>query len=486
MTEKEKEQIESPATVSSAYEVMKPRWDKMEAVVGGTETMRSAGETYLPQHAAELPARYAERLACATLLNITELTLESLVGRPFSDPVQLSEDMPEQIKVIMQDVDLQGNNIDVYGRRWFREGVKKAFAHTLIEFPEKKPKADGSPRTLEDDRKDNLRPYWVFIKPENLIFAFTEIVQGREVVTHARFYEEVTEMVGFAEAIKKRIRVFTPGLQEVYEEQEDEKKKKVWKLVHSLVVDLPFVPLVTFYAAKEGPMLAKPPLMDLADLNIAHFQSGSDQRAVLTVARFPMLAMSGSSGQDAKLEIGPYKWLWCDDPTGKFYYVEHTGKAIKAGKEDLDDLLSQMSHYGAEFLKKQPGRQTATARALDSAEATSPLQDMTLRFMDAVDHALWMTAQWLKLKEGGKVKISTDFGPEKSDQNDLLGLQFARKVRDISRKAFLEEYKRRGILSDEYNLDEDRDQIEDEMTQGISRVDLDETPTDTSSPGGSA
>lgn len=485
MTEKEKERIESPATLSYAYEVMKPRWDKMEAVIGGTETMRAAGEVYLPRHAEELEERYEERLQCATLLNITELTLESLVGRPFSDPVQLSEDMPEPIKEIMEDVDLQGNNIDVYGRRWFREGLKKAFAHTLIEFPEKKEKEDGSPRTLEDDRKDNLRPYWVFIKPENLIFAYVQVIQGREVVTHARFYEEVTEMVGFAEVMKKQIRVFEPGKQTIYEEVE-EGKKKIWKEVRSFEVDLPFVPLVTFYAAKEGPMLAKPPLMDLADLNIAHWQSGSDQRAVLTVARFPMLAMSGASAQDAKLRIGPYKWLWCDDPNGKFYYVEHTGKAIKAGKEDLDDLLAQMSHYGAEFLKKQPGRQTATARALDSAEATSPLQDMTLRFMDAVDHALWMTAQWLKLKQSGKVKISTDFGPEKSDQNDLLGLQFARKIRDISRKAFLEEYKRRGILSDEYNLEEDTSQIEGEMTLGISRVDLDETPTDTSSPGGSS
>ena len=485
MTEKEKEQIESPATVSSAYEVMKPRWDKMEAVIGGTETMRAAGETYLPRHAEEIPTRYDERLEAATLLNITELTLESLVGRPFSDPVQLNDDMPEDIKKMMKDVDLQGNNIDVYGRRWFREGLKKAFAHTLIEFPRKQPKADGTPRTLEDDRKDNLRPYWVFVKPENLIFAHTEIIQGREVVTHARILEEVVEMVGFAEVIKKQIRVFTPGEQVVYEEREDN-KKKIWVEVDRFPVDLPFVPLVTFYAAKEGPMLAKPPLMDLADLNIAHWQSGSDQRAVLTVARFPMLALSGSSGQDSKLTIGPYKWLWSEDPNGKFYYVEHTGKAIKAGKEDLDDLLAQMSHYGAEFLKKQPGRQTATARALDSAEATSPLQDMTVRFMDAVDHALWITAQWIKLKEGGTVKIATDFGPEKSDQNDLLGLQFARKIRDISRKAFLEEYKARGILRDEYNYEEDLSQIENEMVMGISRVDIDETPTDTSSPGGSS
>lgn len=486
MTQEEQEKQANPSTKSNAFEVMEPRWAKMAAVVGGTETMRAAAETYLPQHSEELHGRYEERLSAAVLLNLTELTLESLVGRPFSDPVQLSEDMPAPVKEIMEDVDLQGNNIDVFARRWFREGLMKAFAHVLVEFPKREERVDGTPRTLEDDRREGLRPYWVFIKPENLIFAFVEIQQGREVVTHARFLEEVTEMVGFAEVIKRRIRVFEPGVQSVYEEREDTKKKVQWVLIEVIPVDLPFVPLVTFYAAKDGPMLGKPPLMDLADLNIAHWQSGSDQRAVLTVARFPMLAMSGSADADDKLTIGPYKWLYTTDPNGKFYYVEHTGKAIKAGKDDLDDLIAQMAHYGGEFLKKQPGRQTATARALDSAEATSPLQDMTLRFMDAVDNALWMTAQWLKLPQGGKVKIATDFGPEKSDQNDMLVLQFTRKIRDISRKAYLDELKRRGLLQDEYDAEKDLDQIENEMSLGISRVDLDETPTDDSTPGGPA
>jgi hypothetical protein len=485
MTQDEKEKQESPATESSAYEIMRSRWAKMEAVVGGTETMRAAGQDYLPQHVEEDDTRYEERLGTATLINLTELTLESLVGRPFSDPVQLSEDMPEAVKEIMEDVDLQGNNIDVFGRRWFREGMKKAFAHVLVEFPKREEKADGSPRTLEDDRKERLRPYWVFIKPENLIFAFVEIQQGKEVVTHARFIEEVTEMVGFAEVVKRRIRVFEPGMQTIYEEREDDRKKVKWVMVESIPVDLPFVPLVTFYAAKDGPMLAKPPLMDLADLNIAHWQSGSDQRAILTVSRFPMLAMSGAA-DDERLVIGPFKWLYTSDPQGKFYYVEHTGKALKAGKDDLDDLIAQMSHYGGEFLKKQPGRQTATARALDSAEATSPLQDMTIRFMDAVDHALWITAQWLKLPEGGKVTLPTDFGPERSDQNDILALQFTRKVRDISRKWYLQELKRRGLLGDEFDADQDLEQIQNEMVLGISRVDLDETPTDTSTPGGPA
>lgn len=488
MSQQEDEERSNPATVSGNYQIMFPRWRKMATVLGGTEAMRQAGALYLPMHAGEELDRYEERLAAATLLNITEITLESLVGRPFSDPVQLSEDMPEQIKEFMEDVDLQGNNIDVFARRWFREGFAKGFAHVLVDFPRKQPREDGQPRTLADDRMDNVRPYWVLIKPENLIFASVELIQGREAVTHARFLEEVTERDGFREVTKRRIRVLEPGWQAIYEERLDERKKTVWVIVDEFAVDLPFIPLCTFYANKEEVMLGKPPLMDLADMNIAHWQSGSDQRSVLTVSRFPILAMSGAPPGEGQMNVtvGPYHWLFTSDPQGKFYYVEHTGRAIRAGREDMNDLVEQMSHYGGEFLKKQPGRQTATARALDSAEATSPLQDMTLRFMDAVDHVLFMTAAWLKLPFGGKVKIATDFGPEKSDQNDMLALQFTRKIRDISRQTYLLELKRRGLLNDEFDAEEDLMQIENELSMGISRVDLDMTPTDDSAPGGPA
>lgn len=465
---------DNPATTSRAYEIMAPRWAKMETVLGGTEAMRKAGQAYMPQHAEEEDDRYLERVETATFLNMTELVLDTMVGRPFSDPVQLEENVPEQIKEYMKDVDLQGNNIDVFARQWFREGVAKGFAHVLIDFPRKEAKPDGRTRTLADDRSEGLRPYWVLIKPENLLFAHTRIINGEERVVHARILEETTTMDGFAEVVEQKIRVIEPGIQQIYGY---DAKNDVWYLEDEFPYDLDFVPLVTFYAAKDGPFLAKPPLMDLADLNIAHWQSGSDQRMVLTVARFPILAMSGAVSEDAKLKIGPHRWLYNSDPQGKFYYVEHTGRAIRAGREDLKDLEAQMAHHGAEFFKKQPDRQTALARALDSAEATTPLMDMIVRFMDAVDHALWVTAQWIRLPEGGNVHISRDFGPESSDQNDMIVLQFARKVRDISRATFLSELKRRGVLRDEFDADKDLGRIEEEMILNISRIDTeDERP----------
>ena len=125
---------DDPSITSAAYDVMQPRWQRIDAVLGGTETMRAAGTAYLPQHSEEADEVYDERLKTSTLLNETEIILNGWVGKPFSKPVQLSETTPEQIKEWADDIDLQGNNLDVFAREWFRSGVAKGFSHVLVEF----------------------------------------------------------------------------------------------------------------------------------------------------------------------------------------------------------------------------------------------------------------------------------------------------------------------------------------------------------------
>ncbi len=474
----DKKDPESPATTSLAYDAMLPMWAKIDSVLGGTETMRDAGTEYLPQHAEENEDVYDERLATAVFFNITQLTIESWVGRPFSDPVILSDEVPENVTEWLGDIDMQGNNIDVFARNWFERGLSKAFAHILVDFPRPRDveAEEGRPRTLADDRKEGLRPYWVMVDPENVIFASAEIVDGKEVLTHVRIHETVAKMVGFAEIFVEQIKVYDAGtlledgtigpthvrLFERIPEDQRRKGEPEWRLEDEWDLGISFIPLVTFYADRIDFMFGKPPPIDLANLNIQHWQSEADQFQTLTVARFPILAVSGAVDDKGLLKVGPRKWLHVPDPQGKYYYVEHNGKAIAAGRQHALDLEERMAEYGAEFLKKRPGDQTATARALDSAEATSPLQDATIRFTDAVNQALMFTAAWAKIENPGEVSISTEFGPEEVETADFTALGAARKGRDLSRAKYLQELHRRGLLNDEFDFAENERELDEE------------------------
>lgn len=457
-----------PQTPGAAHKMMMPRWERINALLGGTEAMRAAGETLMPRHRREFEEDYKRRLSTNVLVNYFEWTLESLVSKPFAEDPKI--ELPSYMEEFAEDVDLQGNALAVFLRNWFRSGYAKGVSGLLIEFPRIKPREDGQPRTLDDDRKENLRPYWVDVAPENIIFAHAEMVNGVEMLTHLRVLEEETVVEGWEEKTVKRVRVLRPGSVELY--KFDGKK---YSLEDSWDTGLDIIPFVAFYSnGREDVMVCKPPLQDLAFMNVAHWQSSSDQRNVLTVSRFPMLAGSGLSTEDADaLVVGPNRLLTTTDPQGKFYYVEHNGAAISAGQTDLDKLEEQMMGYGATFLKAQPGSQTATARALDSAEAVSPLQATVMVFEDAVAQALLITAQWMKKEDGGTVEFNKEFGLTLGDQAGLEVLFKARQAKDISRKTFLDELKRRALLSGDFDADEDQEALDEEAANGMPESDLD-------------
>lgn len=471
----------NPATTSAAYDLMAPRWKKMDCLLGGTETMKQAGETLMPKHPAETDEGYRARLADTVLRNYTADTLDSLVGKPFSAAVGLTEEVPDEIKALWPDLDQQGNSGDVVLRKWFRDGLSKAFSHMLIEYPEVVPRADGKPRTLEDDRKENLRPYWVHLCPDLVIDAHSAIINGKEELTHLRFWRFDTVKDGFIEKVVCSIQVMEPGLTQIWKKRDDKKQKEEWYMEKEWPTGLNFIPLVTFYADRADFMVGRSPLDDLADLNITHWNSTSEQRHILKVARFPMLACSGAAKDDgAKVVIGPDKVLYNSDPSGKFYYVEHTGAAIDAGWKDLEQLEEHMSSYGAQFLTQSPGAQTATAKAIDTAESVCDLVSLVLVFEDAVEKAFWYTAQWMKLQveEAGRVELEKEYTPSSLNQTSLTELREARKSKEISRKTYLEGLVLRNVLPEDFDPDEDWEELmEEPAAPGAATLNLDSTQT---------
>lgn len=464
-TKKQQERAADPSTCMGAYEYMAPKWQMISTLLAGTAAMRAAGDLFLPAHPAEEPDKYNTRLNMAVLFNVTDLTIKSLTGRVFRERIKLNEDVPQQILDIEKDIDSCKTELNTFCQSWFSEAMAKGFAHVFIDMPPLSP-SDKAVRTLADDRAENRRPIWSLIKPENLIFAYEEKIDGVDTLTHIRIVEFETIRDGFAEVIQTQIRVVEPGTWEIWinENEGYANRKPKWVVKDSGTYDLPIVPLVTFYAAKDGFMCCKPPMEDLAYLNVRWWQSNADQINILTVARYPMLAASGTvqeAGKDV-MKIGPRQLLSMRDPSGRFYYVEHSGKAIESGSKELEKLEDQMSSYGAEFLRRQIAGRTAFERAADGGEATSPLKDMALRFQEAVGNALNITAQWLKLESGGTVTVNTDATEEEPASPQLSTLAAARDRGDISRKTWLEEMIRNGVLNPDLDVEAELAQIKKE------------------------
>lgn len=450
----------NPSNTSAAHDLMQPRIDLVNTLMEGTPALIAAKETYLPRHEVESERNYEDRLQRSILTNYFRRSVESMVGKPFAQPLVVGDDMPQALVELSEDIDHQGNSINVFGRKVFRDALAKGLTHILVEFPNT---ADAGVKTAEDEVAVNATPYFVHIPPESILAAYCDYRNGQAFITHVRIYEVTTEQDQFSEIEVERIRILEPGTWEVWR-----KGEKKWFREASGVTSLDYVPLVTFYADKEDFMVGRPPLLDLAYVNLKHFQSSSDQANAMTVARFPILAGSGLNEEESNIKLGPKQLLTAVNKDGKFYYVEHTGAAIEAGRNELKDLEEQMSILGIELLKKS-GDATATAKAIDTAENLSMLQSLTLVFSDALEEAYRIAADWMSITKqgGGSITINTDFGLKMDDITDLTSLQWARQNGEISHEQYLRELQRRGTLADDFDAEQDQLLLDSEKQKKV-------------------
>lgn len=456
------------ATPSSAYESMLPRWEMIDSLRGGTEALRNAGHKHLPRYPAESEENWRMRRDRAVLFNYFNRALDDLASRPFQKDVRVADDAPAWMRPFAEDVDRQGNNLTVFAHRVFRDALANGLSYILADSPRL---PEGA--TLADERAAG-GPYWIHIPARNVLALRTSWVNSREKVTHARILEDdvAVDDDGIGERLVHRIRVWEVGSWQLWEltaggefEKIDEGRTR-----------LDFVPLVPVYLGeREGPGAAKPPLLDLAHLNIAHWQSSSDQRHCLSVARFPMLGASGVGKEELdNFVVGPNALLGTPDPQSKFYYVEHTGAAIEAGRRDLEDIERQMAVMSVDLLVRRTGSSgSATEAALEAKRGASLLQTMALTLKDALELAAHYAARFRGESEAGSIEMETDELGFMAGAADLDILLKAFNSEAISRQALIAEFQRRGVLSDAVNASDDGEHIEESAPRLSGRVDAD-------------
>jgi hypothetical protein len=84
-------QQKGPDNPSSDYQAMLPYWQMVEAINGGAETIRAAGELYLPKFPEESPDDYRIRRTSAPFTNIYRDVSRNLASKPFGREAKLKD-----------------------------------------------------------------------------------------------------------------------------------------------------------------------------------------------------------------------------------------------------------------------------------------------------------------------------------------------------------------------------------------------------------
>jgi hypothetical protein len=445
------------STISAAVEAMADDWALVDDLMGGTLAMRQAARNRMPQWPLEDPAEYVARLAVATLLPAYSETVASMAGRVFAKPIVVGEDMQERIAAeIVPNVDMEGRNLHVFASEWFEVALNHGVAFALVDFP----RNDGA-KTLADEQASGVRPYWVLVRATQMLGFRSELVNGAHRLVQFRFLESVTEADGeFGEKFVEQVRVLEPGRCRLYR-----KGDGGWVLHEDFAVSLPEIPLVALYTNRTGYMTAKPPLLELAHLNVKHWQSQSDQDTILHIARVPLLARIGAENDQVDEDGNPRpmqvnKSIIDLPKDGDLKYVEHTGKAIEAGQKSLDELEEQMKVAGAKLLTQTVLSLSESQAEDEQSKEISQLAGMAETMTDAIDQALKLTAEWMKLAgEAGHVSIGADLTQGTTTVQGAETLLKAEAAGIISKETAFGGLKRSGLVPSDTEWEDEQTRI---------------------------
>lgn len=449
------------AIVAPEIAVKKPEWRITRALMNGTFGMR-AEQTLLIKWPKEKDTIYKARLENATLFPAFQRTVATLVGKPFSRAIKLSEDMNAVIKGYCEnDIDMQGRNLDTYAAETLTPALAHGFAGILVDFPTR----DGVANTQAAETSAGLRPYWVRLMEWDILGYRYTVVNGKKELTQFRFFETVEEPNGDF-GVKKilQIRVLGQFAFEIWREQPD--KKGEWFKYKFGTTTSPFVRFVPVYGEYIDYMKSRSPLLELGHLNVKHWNSQSDQDNIVHVIRAPILTYE-SDDEAYELTISPNMGVRI--PIGSVMkYVEHTGKAVEAGKAALDDLKDEMRQAGAELLVMRMTAATATEVSADNSVGTCVLQRIVNGLQDAINLALQYTADWIgETGVAGTVTIFNEYGLSTLDaavaQLILDMSDDAGKTPIISRERAYSEYQRRGVLSPDTSYQDESKLIKNQV-----------------------
>lgn len=464
-----------------AYNRLCDYWDLPERLYMGTMAMREAGTRYLPRmhgenvpstgSAATLDDPYLQRLNLTFLYNGYKHAVQGLRGKVFSNPAAVTDDSDTFYRDLAMDVDSEGNDINTFAMDLFTNAMHYGLMFVLTDFPEVQTGGRDRVITLADVRAAQARPFFVSIAPTQVLGWRIERRAGKQVLTQFRFCETVSEHEDdFNENEIEQIRVFYPDRSEVYRRSERDTEYRLYATYKN---SLGYIPIECFYTHRLGVMQAISPLYDLATKNQEHWQESSMQKMAGHASRSLILFGAGidatpvdpTTGQArplSKLQIGMHQMILSDNAQATLQYLEFPVAALEHGKATIDKLEDQMAVLSlGPILTQRPGSITATEAAINTAQAQSILWSWAQDERSVLERSLVIAGEWMR-KTGGKAEVSmnTDFGIPTQMGPELDLLYKSVVGGQLSRDTFWQELKRRDVLQDSFDPEEESDRLE--------------------------
>jgi len=437
---------------------------------------------------------YRIRRRFAPFTNIYLDVSRNLASKPFGREAKLEEGAPQPFVDLCEDIDGQANNFHVFASTTFQSGLDRGIDWILVDYTKAPLPGDGKVRSVAEEKAAGLRPYWVHIPADRLIAAYSDIIDGKESFIHVRIREDVIERDGWDEVTKCQVRVYdrtrlgpgeyAPATYQVFQKIIDPNTRTdVWVSVEGpSPVSIGVIALVPFIAGKRvgSSWQVKPPLRDIAHLQIEEFQQESNLKSIMEQTCYPMLAGNGISGvtpgehgAPIRVPTGPRGVLFAPPDGqgnhGEWKIIEPSSESLKTLIQELEATQKNIRDLGMAPLTQTNLTVITTANV--AMKAQSQLQAWALALKDALEQAFVYTGMWLNIDaQDPEVDIYTDFGVELGDDTDITNVLKCHEDGLLSKQSSLEELKRRSFLSENLDIEEEKLRLAADQAEAITNA----------------
>ena len=433
---------ESPFVRSLDVIAMMPDWSVMAAVTKGTNYIRDLSETYLPQEPREDDDAYQTRVDRSVLSPYTSRLIETAAGAILRKPIHIEGD-PYWLE-LAKNIDGIGSNINEYARRALVSSLTYGHSAILVDYP-----AAANAMNLAEERAMGRRPYFVHIDAPQIWGWRKEPGTNRLLQVRIHDYD-VRPLNEFGEEQVEEMRVIYPGRYDLYTLG---RSTETVSLDETGGYSLDEIPLVPIYSNRRDVLISQPPLLDIANLNITHYQRQADLIHALHIAAMPTLVLEGWDDTTGSATMG-VNYAIAMQPGNKAYYVQADATSFDAQMQELQSLEGQMSTLGVTKLFGQKFvAESAEAKHIDQAQSNSVLSIISQELESCLNQAFAFAAQYVGI-EPPEIKIDRDFDYYRLIGQDISVLAQLNQMGKISDEMLLEVLRRGEILPDDTNIEE--------------------------------
>jgi hypothetical protein len=418
------------------YDENQDDWKMIRDVLKGAKAIRDGGDKYLPRLGGMTWGEYEAYKKRAQFFNATARTLNGLVGMIFRKEPEIILGDAEMLRPSLEACTIDNQPFTVFARAVVREILSMGRVGALVDAP-----VNGG------------SPYFSIYMAENITnWRNTRAANGRVIAKQAVLKEDllVESQSGFG---SDEITIY----RELYLDEDGIYTQRLWfpvktkeniayapqDAINPSMVGAGFfrdeMPFICFGPMKSSLKVQRPPILDIAELNVLHFQRSAQlAHGQFYTATPTYWAIPPNTGDTPEYRVGP-NTVWLVDQPNSCGILEYRGEGLRYLESACTQLENQMAGLGARLVAD---RRNTAGESNQVAEMRSKGESALLyEIVDSAERGLTdLLKIWVRWNgrnpQGVEVKLNRDFVDSSLEYRTWLQLDRSHAKGDIDDETY--------------------------------------------------